>query len=49
MTLARRQFLSLAAGAAALPAFHRAAWAQAPLAESVEAYDLRLSYEEIDA
>src|SRR5215831_19703428 len=47
MTLARRKFLSLSA--AALPAVHRAAWAQTPLADRLAAYADRLRFEEIDA
>src|ERR1700694_447660 len=49
MTLARRQFLSLAAGAATLPAVHRAAWAQTPLAERLADYASRLRFDDLDA
>src|SRR5215475_8871667 len=49
MTLARRKFLSLSAAAVALPAVHRAAWAQTPLAERLAAYADRLRFEDIDA
>ena len=49
MTLARRKFLTLTAAAVALPAVHRHAWAQAPLAERLAAYADRLRFEDIDA
>src|ERR1700680_4475593 len=49
MKLARRKFLSLAAGAAALPAVHRTAWAQAPLAERLADYASRLGFDDLDA
>src|SRR5215471_16125485 len=49
MTLARRKFLSLSAAAVALPAVHRAAWAQTPLAERLAAYADRLRFADIDA
>jgi 2-methylcitrate dehydratase len=49
MTLARRKFLSLAAGAATLPAVNRAAWAQAPLAERLADYAHRLRFDDLDA
>src|ERR1700719_4646024 len=49
MKLARRKFLSLAAGAAALPAVHRAAWAQTPLAERLADYASRLRFDDLDA
>src|SRR5262249_39733254 len=49
MTLARRKFLSLSAAAVALPAVHRAAWAQTPPAERLAAYADRLRFADIDA
>ena len=49
MMVARRKFLSLSAAAVALPAVHRAAWAQTPLAERLAAYADRLRFEDIDA
>src|SRR5215471_4494141 len=46
---ARRTFLRLAAGAAALPALRRSARAQAPLAERLADYADRLRFEDLDA
>jgi 2-methylcitrate dehydratase len=51
MTLVRRKFLRFAAGAAALPAIHRAACAQSgrPLAERLADYADRLRFDDLDA
>jgi 2-methylcitrate dehydratase len=51
MRPARRKFLRLAAGAAALPVVLRFAWAQnaSPLAERLADYADRLSYDDLDA
>jgi 2-methylcitrate dehydratase len=49
--LPRRQFLHLAAGAAAVPALSRLSWAQTtrPLAERLADYAHRLRYDDLDA
>jgi 2-methylcitrate dehydratase len=51
MTLVRRKFLRLAAGAVALPAIHRAACAQSgrPLAGRLADYADRLRFQDLDA
>jgi 2-methylcitrate dehydratase len=49
MSLARRNVLRLAVGAAALPAIQRAAYAQTPLAERLADYAHRLRFEDLDA
>src|SRR5689334_306646 len=54
MTLARRTLLRIAAGALALPAIRRGAWAQgarapAPLAERLADYAHRLRFDDLDA
>ena len=49
MKLARRNFLALTAGAAALPVVDRVAWAQAPLAERLADYADRLTFDDLDA
>ncbi len=49
MTIHRRRFLQLGAGAVALPAVSRAAAAEHPLAERLAAYAAGLHYEDLDA
>jgi 2-methylcitrate dehydratase len=49
MIRARRNFLRLAAGTLALPAIHRGACAQTPLAERLADYASRLRFDDLDA